>query len=157
MNRAWVKPSKCYPYRSVVLEEYSVQYLCLQGYGWCRRRPHVKLGCIGSSAMPRVEAALALRLLYNLYFLTYFLVKTIFLSHNKSVNSTFSYDFSAKWTGSLFWSHHILVQMEAWSTQWRPLAWREAASAGEQQRRLGISCFFFHSTNETTMREWNLI
>jgi hypothetical protein len=41
------------------------------------------------------------RLSYNPYFLV-FLVGTIFFSHNKLANSIFSYDFSAKRTGSTF-------------------------------------------------------
>jgi hypothetical protein len=40
----------------------------------------------------------SVRLFYNPYFHLVFLVGTVFFSHNKSTNSTFSHDFSAKRT-----------------------------------------------------------
>jgi hypothetical protein len=36
---------------------------------------------------------------YNPYFLTDFLIRTVFFSHNKLVNSIFSHNFSTKRTG----------------------------------------------------------
>jgi hypothetical protein len=58
------------------------------------------------------------RLSYNSYFSTYFLAETVFFSHDKSTNSTFNLDFSAKRTDyySQYAQRWILsVTHTAWS------------------------------------------
>jgi hypothetical protein len=68
---------------------------------WIRGEPRV-----GSSAVP--FACLIIRI-----FQFIFSVGTAFFSHNKSANSTFSHDFSAKRTGSVLFSNFLFALLKS--------------------------------------------